>query len=342
MGRTSHFIITFLTVAFLGISSNTLAYVYVVREGDKFSKVLGVNVPGPVWGKSGSYQKFLGENPQIKNPNLIFPGDHINLPVEAPVVEEPARSLADSGNVPGYPADEKPIERTTDSSGTALDLSPFFSMTSLASTDAITGARATVASSVYTGADARYQQIWSERFKSYLRMKLAYVSFEAPNNASKSLLEKTKFLPTFGIGGVAELSSRFRAGISFYLEKDLFVRGISTTSITVDDVLIPSLGVTIGADLIQLEAFTVNAELDAQEKFPATTDSYAVKSGTSFGGILGVTEHLRGEDRFEVGFGAFSRTQNTSATNQTEILYTMFLRFHFPLTRPETTKGGNP
>jgi hypothetical protein len=51
-----------------------------VIPGDKFSKIIGRLIAGPVWGKNGSFAQVIKLNPQIKNPDLIYPGDVIFLP----------------------------------------------------------------------------------------------------------------------------------------------------------------------------------------------------------------------------------------------------------------------
>ena len=335
-------------ILLLVITTSSNAFVYVVKEHDKFSKILGKYIPGPVWGRRGSYEKFLSFNPQIKNPNLILPGDEINLPVECALAEEKLPGLTREPAQVSTPVQKnseiKPElnsklalkeEASDDLSGTELELTPFFTMSALTAKDLTTGTRTTVASNIYAGVDARYIQIWNENFKTFIRAKLSDVTFQPPSASGKTLSDGSKFLSTFGIGGTTNLSSRI--GFSLYgnLEKDLFIRALSTTSVTVDSVMVPSLGAKLSYDLVKLKAFTLNVAGVYEEKFQATTDSYTVGQGALYGGIIGVRQHNPRGDMFQIDLAAFTRPQNTSATTQTETTYTLSLKFFFSLIKPE-------
>ncbi len=119
----------FVCISLLVITTSSNAFVYVVKEHDKFSKILGKYIPGPVWGKRGSYEKFISYNPQIKDPNLILPGDEINLPIESPIadvkvpdlVREPSQAVPHVENK----LDVKPElnAKTTEKDESSFDLS---------------------------------------------------------------------------------------------------------------------------------------------------------------------------------------------------------------------------
>lgn len=52
-----------------------------VVSGDTLGAIAQQMAPGqPIWGPGGSLEKLLAANPQITNPNLIFPGQVINNP----------------------------------------------------------------------------------------------------------------------------------------------------------------------------------------------------------------------------------------------------------------------
>ena len=58
---------------------------YVVRRGDTLS-----GIAGRVFGDAKRWREILKENPQVTNPNLIFPGDALLLPAPEPAVAVPA------------------------------------------------------------------------------------------------------------------------------------------------------------------------------------------------------------------------------------------------------------
>lgn len=226
-------------------------------------------------------------------------------------------------------------ESTVDDSDTSLELIPFTSMTSLNATDLSTGAHAVISSNIFAGLDARFLQHWNEAIKTYFKAKLSYISFEKPNSNTKTLEDSNKFLTTFGMGETTKVTDRFNIGVSAEIEKNLFIRAVSSSSITVDSVLTPTIGAKISYDLIKLNAFSLNASGLCEYKLPAKTDGYETKSGVSYEGIMSVKQTINGEDKYEVSFGASTRPQNTTLTDQTETAYTMSLRFLFPLRRHE-------
>ena len=50
---------------------------YTVKKGDTMSEIAERLSPGPVYGPEGSLRKFIGLNPQVENPDLIYPGQKL-------------------------------------------------------------------------------------------------------------------------------------------------------------------------------------------------------------------------------------------------------------------------
>lgn len=72
---------------------------YTVKPGDSLSKI-AVKYGRP----AGDWKKIYSVNPEIKNPNRIFPGQEIRLPIDwetagAAVVETTTIKQAGSGNL---------------------------------------------------------------------------------------------------------------------------------------------------------------------------------------------------------------------------------------------------
>lgn len=65
---------------------------YRVRAGDSLSHIAVHHVEGPeaLYGPGGKLERLLKQNPQIKNPDLIFPGDKITLSLEPSPLEAPS------------------------------------------------------------------------------------------------------------------------------------------------------------------------------------------------------------------------------------------------------------
>lgn len=72
-----------LFVAISGFAQET----YVVKKGDTLSQLVKRMFPhDSLYGSQGKLAEILSQNPQIKNPHLIFPGHKIILPI--PIVKE--------------------------------------------------------------------------------------------------------------------------------------------------------------------------------------------------------------------------------------------------------------
>jgi hypothetical protein len=239
------------------------------------------------------------------------------------------------------PAQILAITPSTSQGETAFDLAPFVSMNSITSKDRANGGTATIASSIYVGAEGRYLQKWSQDFNTYLGMKLSYISFELPSNSAKSIADKSKLLTAFSVGGSQKIGRDLSLGFAAAIEKNLFARGASTTSVAIDSILVPSFDLQLSYLLARRATFSLNVSAFFEEKLGASADSYEVKKGSLFGGKIGIIQHQGNDDLFHVEIGASSRNQSTSVTDQTETIYTLMLRRFFPiLSQPTQATGG--
>ena len=63
---------------FLCFSAQATSY-YQVRRGDSLSAIAMRSFEGKIYGPNGSLEKILKLNPSIKNPNLIYPNQVIQI-----------------------------------------------------------------------------------------------------------------------------------------------------------------------------------------------------------------------------------------------------------------------
>lgn len=88
---------------------------YVVRRGDTLSAIAG-----RAFGDAKRWREILKENPQVANPNLIFPGDALLLPAPEPVVVVPADLPVEVVAAPA-PAEVAPTAEAAPAAETAVD-----------------------------------------------------------------------------------------------------------------------------------------------------------------------------------------------------------------------------
>lgn len=72
-----------IACACLLFSGTVWAFVYVVHEGDTLSEIVHHFLGKPIYGKNGGIARTIALNPRIRNPDLIYPGQHIVLNAEA-------------------------------------------------------------------------------------------------------------------------------------------------------------------------------------------------------------------------------------------------------------------
>jgi hypothetical protein len=289
----------------VGLSFIATSSTYEVKENDTLSLIVQSQVSGPIWGRNGSLKKVLKLNPQITNPDLIFPGEVIVLNAKKKEVKGEAQKIA---------AIKKPV---SPSRSFHLEFSHAF--TSLNMIDSATGADSELASKLHLSLEGKYLQHWSSRFKSFVGIRLGWISFENPNSHERSLSSKEKLMNGIGIGGSYELTPHLDLGVSAYYQSELFARSTSTKNVTIDAVHLPSLESTMSYKAFSLESFTLGVSMNFDLKLPAETDSYDVKLGKGYGGAI-FLERAPGKDMraFKTNIGFYTRSQDSSIIQQKE------------------------
>lgn len=301
------------------------ALAYVVRPGDTFSKIVGVHLPGPTFGRKGNLNRIRKLNPQVKNIDLIFPGMKINLgelaseqsplrPAEAPAEQE--RVLAsDKTLAPPVP------------SPFSLEFNPYFSMLELKLKDRDSGAEATLASQSNFGSNFSYRMDWSERLQSFVKLNLGYITFEQPSSGLVTTKRANKFLSGIGLGANYKLAPKLAGSFSVDYQKELFGRSLSANSITVDSVAVPSFSGRLSYDLGQRATHRFGLYGNYQYKLATSADDYKIHAGHNYGGGF----YFNQQEWIQTEIGFFRREQNMNLSLQSETGVVLGMRFMMPL-----------
>lgn len=309
-------------IACLVISTSAFALVYVVREKDSLSLIAKKYFHGSVWGENGALEKLIAQNPQIKNPNLIFPGDEVIITVE-------------NAPAPEQISEKEPINTDTvvaplpTESGAMLEVVPFYAFTGIQATDSATDNPSTIVSSYHVGIDAIYSQQWSEVFKSFIHLKLSSISFSQPTDATRTISDSKLFLSTVGVGGEMGLSSKVKLKLGVDYGSEIFVKSSSTTNVTMNAIPLTSLHSKLTFQAFQQHEFKLGVSALGSFIFSGKSDSYEINPGVSYGGSI-YLEQLdlsARKPKFITEVGYLGRSQNTSIASQNE--YSIFLQIHF-------------
>ncbi len=295
---------------FCSVSLSLNAHAYIVKKGESFSKIIGRNLPGLVYGRNGNFDKILKLNPQIKNPHLIIPGTEINLGDAGAVVSDV--SVAEEKEVRNVASpDFAPVP---ESSPTSFEFNPYFVFSNLSVRDRSSGAKAELASELYAGGRFSYIQGWSEEFQSYLQLNFAYVTFEQPTTSQVSLKDSNRFLTGLSLGGKYHFKKNLRGYLHADYQKELFVRSIDTTTITVDGILVPSVGSNLEYDFLNYNNLILGISGKFDYKLASKADSYRVNNGYVYGAGLYLKE-IKG---IQTDLSFYTRGQDSTITQQKE------------------------
>jgi LysM repeat protein len=337
------FCIKLLTMA----SVSTTAWPYVVKNGDTLSEIAYKNISANVYGKNGSMVKILNINPQIKNPNLIMPGQVINLDKsETPKLTEipTERNVATDSLI----STQNFVENNNSEMASKVSpllkrratvaLNPFYNIANLSSADNVTGSESTIASKYYAGVNASYVQEWNKDFQTAINFKLASIAFEGPANSTKTLQDKSKFLSTIGVETNHNIGKKTHLKLGLSYGKELFIRAASTQSVAVDAINVPSISSKISYDIIELSPFALGVSATYSAKMPAKADSYNIKLGHEYGANIYLNQFTGNShnSKIQTELGFTRRSQNTNITSQTETNIMLGVRFHF-----STVKGSS-
>lgn len=332
--------------------ANSWAYTYIVKRGNSLSAIAHNLIPGRVWRKGGSLERLLRLNPHIKNPDLIYPGEQIDIDGVVTLAQQKALGITRAPSSVEEPKELEPVVNVGQPQSNRYSLwtvAPVYALGSVAAKDQTTGTAAVLATQINLGVDIQYEQIWSPSFKSFFQLHLQEVMFEEPADSTKSLQGGKRFLSGIGFGIETPLSQRWRLLLNVDYKRELFIRAVSTQSVTVDSVSIPSVSAQASYDAIRAEPFVVGVSSILSLKMPATPGSYTVGRGTSYGGTIYLQQFSNAKKQSGKSFSApdlttelgfIRRSQNTSITTQVQT--DIFLKLKFPLpSSGESKKGKN-
>ena len=238
----------------------TLAASYVIKRGDTLSGIAHRNFSGKVYGKNGSLAKILDLNPQIKNPNLIFVGQSIEL--------ENAIPTQQMANVPQVLEQAKQPQSKTDefkdrlpaeeswTEQTYLRLSPVFGYRRMDST--IGSSSATALSNLGYGLNLDWQQRWDDTntWRTSLGLKAMSYKFEVSDNKTLSdanqIYSKLYLIGAHHYGATKDHFLSASVGV----DREQVLAASSSTELSIESALLPSLEINSRHRILNFKALS--------------------------------------------------------------------------------------
>lgn len=228
----------------------SLAGSYTVQKGDTLSKIVAQNFRGRIYGRGGSLEKLLSQNPQIQNPNLIHTGSTLEID-SIPTLAQSAETQPDTEKI-FVTNNEVPKEITTPENRfpaeaswleqTRLSLSPIFGYRRFDSTQKISGASFTALSNLGHGFNLDWLQRWddSNTITTSLGLKLMRYKFEVATN--KALEGADQTYSKIYLSGSYHYGYEKQNAITATLgaDREQTLRAVSETGVAIESVLLPS------------------------------------------------------------------------------------------------------
>ena len=311
--------------------------VYVVKNGETLSTIAQSQVGSPVFKKAGSLFKLLKWNPNITDANLIFVGQSLSIgPSHSQRISkaektltpaEPPRTLASDENseLPQHSSPQlfvqDPVQKIISTENEIphhVELLAAVGMTTVSGIDNLTSTNAVLFSNQDIAVGARWKQHWTNSFFTSFGVALRSIDFQPPTSSSKSISESKKLNSSLSLSAGNKLTQKLALNYGLSYGNELFLRGLSSTTVTVDALPIAklNLGATIQLYESGLTSFGINANLDSL--MGASTEGYTVSSGAAYQGGIYLKRRYGTDSDVELNVGYKDRAQNTSLVNFNE------------------------
>ena len=296
------------------ISISCAARAYFVRRGDTLSKIAAKNISTPVYGKNGSLEKILLLNPQIKNADVIIPGQEISLAAPA---KEP-EFVTSSPERPTVPRKGHAI----------LSVTPEFMSTEIKGIDRLTGAQAHLASKSNFGLTASYGQSWSDNFRTEFYFGLNKLSMKEPGTGG-AIANAEQTLFSFGASAGFLLDDEIMVDTGISLSQRPYLKAISESTVNIDATAVPNIFVQSSYDFFKMDPFTIGSSFQVSLDLPTEADGYKTNSNYSYEADIFNKEQISPAIQTEVGLEGRYLQENTSISDQTQIDYGIFFKFQY-------------
>jgi hypothetical protein len=162
-------------------------------------------------------------------------------------------------------------------------------------------------------------------------VKFRSVDFQPPTSSTKSIIDSKKLTTGISLGAKNRLTSKFSLNYEASYAQELFLRGMTSTSVSVNSVAIPKFSLGATYQIYEAGKTSVGVKGNFDYLLGATTDGYTVNTGTAYqGGFF--LKRLYGVDKWvEVNINYRDRAQNTSNVNFNEKTVFGSLIFSLPL-----------
>lgn len=275
------------------------AQTYEVKAGDNLSDIAYRFIGEKVYGKRGGLTYLLRLNPHLQDPNIILPGQVINLEVVEVVNEfreEGSRVIAAKA------ADEVHVNEAYSS----FALTPMMGYAKLNSSQS-NSVEANALSDVGFGLRGDWTLHWDQAFESKFWFEYQKNEFSVSSNKTLEKNRRAKSEIGFEASFIWGQAFKMHAGIGHGTQ--LFLRSQSLSTLAIDEVTSSFVSLRPELRVLKKSALSMSIDLPLRYRFGTTATNIKTDGGLEYG--LGVNfAHERGWGAVEAS-SDFMRSNNS-------------------------------
>jgi hypothetical protein len=310
------------------IANGAYGRTYTVGRGDTLSQISQKELGGPVWGNQGTLERVIQLNPQIQNPNLIYPNDVIKLGEDAVVEETPPapepqeEPVATSPEAPSEPAESSDSKHRLRILGSIGD-------TALQARDQDNRFATTLHSKPNVGVVVGWDYSLTPETSIGLVGSIIQSQFASTSDGRFEGIEDT----LLGVGAVVNHSftPRLHGSGIIGVQQFYFLTENDAATLKLEPVFVDHVGLGLGYDVFVGEKITSGIEALTTYALPANASRFDVEPGFTYGGDIYGKYHLSSGSAVIGNVFYDRRVQDTSGTSQRNSDMGMRLGMQFDL-----------
>lgn len=288
---------------------------HIVKRGQTLSKIARGAFPGGVYGEGGSLAKILTLNPEIKNPDLIFPGQRVLLGERS---EPEPRPLDQASQERAQQPIAAPDTIANDGKGpvSRLGIDVGFAYSRIDSKDKVTGSSSTFLSDMSPRVVLTWDLEWTEKWISRLRFTHVAEKILDDGGVNPRTLENAVGARSgFEIGGLYRWSEASRTGLSTGFEQRFFTHAVDASRISIDRVSEPFVRLSHEIDLARVKTAVIGVGLSVEAILPGRGPGYDTEQGQGADARVFLRHEMKNiAIQGSVGYGVFR--QNSTLVEQ--------------------------
>jgi hypothetical protein len=327
------------------------AGVHLVEADETFSQIAQKYLGRPVYTADGSLVRLRKLNPQVTDPDHIYPGQELMIEVgtrevasevEAPVVQPsqeeqaPKSPVFESPRAPATPvapavpaAPTAPIMLTTPTtspqSEVILSLGTGYSRID----STMNSSNAVLLSRPSKTVALKWEHHWTEIWQSHLRWSASSISYN-DTAQGQALMGGSQTLTQAAFGIRARLAPGLWSTLELGMREDIFAPSYSSGTANLETRAIPTMRLLLSKDLVEVQSLKLIGTLGVGYLSGVSSGDYDVKPGHEFMGQIQVVQKLKSFSIFTSG--DYGQTlQDTSITKQKRTDIGLQLGISFPL-----------